>query len=131
MNLAFAMAVYHDGGLLFGKESALIFFFAGIASCADPLMRLIYHQFNKSLSEIPIEKGEDGDLPKNGGKWWKLLEILSIGAWLPFFIIIATILKALDIIIIYHLILNGLILCGTLLISIMKSYQLNNIYQKK
>lgn len=130
MNMAFAMSVYYEGGFFFPKQSALVFFFAGIASIADPLMRLVYHQFQQSLSEIPAEK-DNNSLPQNGGKLWKILEIMSIGALLPFFIIAATLLKALDIIIIYHLVLNTSILLGVLMMSIVKVYKLNKLYHMK
>ena len=107
MGTCMGFAVYFNGGLLFPKECIWIVIIGAFASSSDTLMRLIHQKYKnteRKLADDGIIKIET-DIGKKQSKISIIIDKIDqefgIGGALPLAILIATIFKTLDIIILY------------------------------
>lgn len=102
-----AIAVYFEGGIIFKSGCPWIVLIGAFASSSDTMMRLFYHKYEQAHQELikagvmPDEVDAHTDI-KNVGNWKIRIEHeLGIDGMLPLFILICSIFKALDIVVIY------------------------------
>ena len=101
------MSAYRTGGVIIGTNCIWIVFLGAIASSSDTLMRLIYQKY-KNTERGLADKGLleiEGD-GRNNYKKVESLKVriegeLSVGGILPFLILLATIFRALDLMVMY------------------------------
>lgn len=107
------VAVYYDGGILFESSNVWIIIIGCLASSANCLMRLIYQKYISSEKEL-VEKGvlqktvdiwKDKEQVSNFKVQFK--ETMGVGGILPFLILFAVLLNALDVIVIYCFFVYG------------------------
>ncbi len=91
--------VYHQGGILFPKGSALIILLGALASTFDTLARLIYQKYEITSKEFLKEKTEDKNSKLNRLRIRIDAEI-GMGGILPLSILLGTIFNFLDIVIV-------------------------------
>lgn len=102
-----AFAVYFEGGVLFKVGCPWIILMGALASSSDTMMRLIYHKYEQAHQELIKEKIMPDEVDahtdiKNVGNWIIRIEHeLGIDGFLPLFILICTIFRALDMVVIY------------------------------
>lgn len=107
MCTAMGISVYFNGGLLIGKGCIWIVLCGALASSSDSLMRLIHQKYKNTETElINEEKNKSNDI-KSVSLIGRIEEALGIGGDLPLFILLGTIFKALDIIVLYCLAFYG------------------------
>ncbi len=101
------ISVYFDGGLLINPYNVWIVLIGAIASTSDSLMRLIYQKYKnteRALADQEILKVEE-DVRQNHSKVGDLrvrIEMeLGTGGILPLAILLGTIFKILDIVVLY------------------------------
>lgn len=110
---AMGMAVYHNGGILVEHGTVWIVLAGTLASSSDTMMRLIYQKYKATEREladagvIQIEKDIRTDHSQVSSFRVRVEAELGIGGILPALILAATILNALDLIVIYCLLYYG------------------------
>lgn len=131
MSTFMGLAVYFEGGLLFGKENPWIIFIGAIASSSDTMMRLIYQKY-KSIERKLSDKGiltlevDFRDHKSNSNNFISIIDSeFGIGI-IPVFIIIASIFGALDLVVLYCLCYYGLSFILSTFIYIKKSINKSN-----
>ena len=104
---AMGITVFHEGGLFFHPGQYLFIYIGALASSADTLMRLIYQKYKATEREladsgiIKIEKDARTDHSQVRNLKVRIESELGIGGLLPLFILLASIFKALDLVVIY------------------------------
>lgn len=113
MCTAMGVAAYFDGGILMKEGNIWIIVIGCLASSANCLMRLIYQKYISSEKELVelgiIQKSKDvwKDKEQVSNFKVKFKETMGVGGILPFLILIAVFLNALDIMIFYCFIVYG------------------------
>lgn len=101
------VATYFDGGLLFPKECIWIVLIGAIASSSDSLMRLIYQKYintERTMEDRGVLKREKNirkDESQVNSFIVRIEMEFGIAGILPILILICTILKKLDIVVLY------------------------------
>ena len=107
MSIAMGFAIYYEGGLLTPAGTPWIILVGALASSSDSLMRLIYQKYKnteRSLAEqgiIKVEKDIRTDDNQVGSFRVRVEAELGIGGILPLAILLASIFKVLDLVVIY------------------------------
>lgn len=129
-------AAYNEGGLLVSAGHPWIILLGAIASSSDTLMRLIYQKYKnveRDMSDrgiVPAENDIFRDHSKVGD--WKIrfnME-MGIGSFLTLLIIVASILKWLDIVVIYCAFYYGCSCVGTYVLYVRKAVEKQRVFQK-
>lgn len=108
-----SISVYHTGGMFISKECIWIVLIGALASTADTLMRLIYQKYKnteRDMSDkgiLSIENDIRTDHNQVGHFRVRIEAELGIGGLLPSAVLLATVFKMLDIIVIYCFIYYG------------------------
>lgn len=104
---AFSISAYFNGGVLINKECIWIVLLGALASSSDTLMRLIYQKY-KATERSLINEGklkeeiEDRtDHSKSNSLKVRIESDFGIGGILPILVLLGTIFKALDLVVIY------------------------------
>ena len=113
MCITMSFSVYQTGGLIFKKENAWIILIGAFASSADTMMRLIYQKYKATAAEM-VEKGiiqpetdKRTSHDEVGSLRVRIEAEFGIGGILPLGILLASILKILDVIVIYCFLYYG------------------------
>lgn len=113
MGACIGYAVYLDGGLFIESGCALMIVIGALGTTSDTMMRLIYQKYKNSEKELQ-EKGvldaeydQRTDESATTSLVVRLEEWLGIGGFLAFFILLAAIFNALDLIIFYCFVYYG------------------------
>jgi len=107
MGAPMGIAAYYDGGLLIPAGSMWLILLGAIASSSDSLMRLIYQKYKnieRKMADMGVvEVGYDlrNDTNQVGSFRVRVENELGIGGILPFAILVGTIFRALDIVVIF------------------------------
>lgn len=107
------VAVYFEGGFFIAQGDPWIILIGALASSADSLMRLIYQKYKNTEREmadkgiVKIEKDVRTDHNQVGSFRVRVEAELGIGGLLPIAILLATIFKTLDLIVIYCFLYYG------------------------
>ncbi len=107
------VAVYQEGGYLFKSGNVVIIILGAFASSADSLMRLIYQKYKNTEAELAtqgvIQVEYDRRLDNSQTESWRvrLESWMGIDGVLNIFILIATIVNALDLAVLYCLLYYG------------------------
>lgn len=132
MGAAFGVATFFNGGIFFEQGNPMIILMGALASSCDSLMRLIYQKYKNTeyiLAEAGVIKVED-DIrlnPDKVGSFRMRIEAeLGISGILPLAILVATILDALDIVIIYCDLYFGLSFVAMAFLYISKAMKIAN-----
>jgi phosphatidylglycerophosphate synthase len=110
---ALGVSVYKEGGAFFQPGNCWAIYIGALASSADTLMRLIYQKYKATEREmadkgiIKIEKDARTDYSQVGSLRVRIEAELGIGGLLPSAILIASVFKVLDIIVIYCFVYYG------------------------
>lgn len=113
MSTMMGVAVYFEGGILVPTGCPWIILIGAIASSSDSLMRLIYQKYKNTEREmadkgiVKIENDVRMDHSQVGNFRVRVEAELGIGGLLPIAILLATIFKALDIIVVYCFLYYG------------------------
>lgn len=106
-------AVYFEGGIFVAANCPWIILIGALASSSDSLMRLIYQKYKnteRDMSDkglVKIENDVRTDHSRVGSFRVRIEAELGIGGLLPVAILIASICKALDVIVIYCFLYYG------------------------
>ena len=113
MGVCIAFAVYFEGGYLFKSGNPWIILMGAFASSSDTMMRLIYHKYEQSRQDL-IKAGVmpdevDEHIDTNNVSNWKIRieHELGVDGIIPLLVLICTIFKVLDIIVIYFFLYYG------------------------
>ena len=107
MGAPMGIAAYYDGGLVIPAGSMWLILLGAIASSSDSLMRLIYQKYKnieRKMADMGVvEVGYDlrNDTDQVGSFRVRVENELGIGGILPFAILVGTIFRALDIVVIF------------------------------
>ena len=107
MGAPMGIAAYYDGGLLIPAGNIWLILLGAIASSSDSLMRLIYQKYKnieRKMADMGVvEVGYDlrNDTNQVGSFRVRVENELGIGGILPFAILVGTIFRALDIVVIF------------------------------
>lgn len=107
MGAPMGIAAYYDGGLVIPAGSIWLILLGAIASSSDSLMRLIYQKYKnieRKMADMGVvEVGYDlrNDTNQVGSFRVRVENELGIGGILPFAILVGTIFRALDIVVIF------------------------------
>lgn len=107
MCTAMSVSTYYDGGVFVEEKSFWIIIVGALASSSDSLMRLIYQKYKNTERDmadkgiVKIENDKRTDHSQVGSFRVRVESELGIGGILPMAILLATLEKALDIIVIY------------------------------
>lgn len=107
MGAPMGIAAYYDGGLVIPAGSMWLILLGAIASSSDSLMRLIYQKYKnieRKMADMGVvEVGYDlrNDTNQVGSFRVRVENELGIGGILPFAILVGTIFRALDIVVIF------------------------------
>ena len=129
-------AAYNEGGLLLPKGQAWIILLGAIASCSDTMMRLIYQKYKnveRDMSDrgiVPAENDIFRDHSKVGDWKVRLNMEMGIPSFLTLLIIVASILKWLDIVVFYCVFYYGCSCVGTYVLYVRKAIDKQRKYQK-
>ena len=111
---AMGMAAYFEGGLLIKAGNAWLILMGALASTGDTLMRLVYQKYQATERE-EAEKGRikktidvRKDHDKVGSLRVKIEQDLGMGGILPAIILVCSLLRCLDIALLYCLAYYGL-----------------------
>lgn len=113
MCTAMGISVYFNGGLFVEKGCIWIVLCGALASSCDSLMRLIHQKYKNTERElidqavINVEAKSKTDGSHSASRIERLEEALGVGGDLPLFILLATIFKALDVIVLYCIAFYG------------------------
>ena len=109
-----SVSVYFDGGLFVPASCHWIILAGALASSSDSLMRLIYQKYKNTERDmadkgiVKIENDVRTDHSQVGSLRVRVEAELGIGGLLPIAILLATIFKSLDLIVIYCFFYFGL-----------------------
>ena len=104
---AMGISSYFSGGLIFEKKSIWIVLLGILASTSDTLMRLVYHKYKASEKELAekgvleVEYDKRKDTKATNSLLVRIESDFGIGGILPLMILIGTIFKSLDLVVIY------------------------------
>lgn len=122
-----AVAVYHEGGVLFECGNLWIVIIGAFAGMSDTLMRLIYQKYNNTAYElyergiIPKEKDVRTDHKQVGSFRVRVEAELGIGGLLPCAILLATLFRVLDVVVIYCFFYYGISLLAAIFLYTRKA----------
>jgi phosphatidylglycerophosphate synthase len=122
-----SVSVYFEGGIFVPVGTPWIIFIGALASSSDSLMRLIYQKYKNVEREmadngiLQVENDIRTDNNKVGSLRVRIEAELGIAGILPFAILIASIFKALDIVIFYCFLYYGLSFIVVTLLYITKA----------
>lgn len=106
-------AVYFDGGILFQQSDIWIVIIGCMASTANCLMRLIYQKYLSAEQDLVnmgiIKKSDDvwKDKEQSSNFKVKFKETMGVGGILPFIVLVAVLIHALDVVVLYCLAIYG------------------------
>lgn len=128
-------SAYQMGGVLFDAGSPWIILFGALASSSDTMMRLIYHKYKESaLDLVDKNKGKKDDKqlePTSMKNSYVRLKIeFGPGGILPLLVLLGTIFNAVDLVVIYCFLYNGLSGVAASLIYIRKAIKQTKEYEK-
>lgn len=132
-----AVSVYFDGGLFIPSGCIWIVLLGAFASEADTLMRLIYQKYTntaKSLQDagvIPVEVDKHTDHSQVSSFRVRVELELGLAGILPPAILIATIFRALDLIVIYCFVYYVSSCIASSLLHIKKTFRYKDISMDK
>lgn len=118
IGLSISIEVYFYGGICFAKGNYFVLIFGGLSCIFDILMRLTHQRFQRAtieLQEKGIIKKENKGNKTNTLKTRIQMEF-GIGGILPPIILIFTLTKTLDLVVLYLFVYNGLC-CGAILLQ--------------
>ena len=124
---AMGFAVYFEGGILFSAGSPWIILLGALASSSDSLMRLVYQKYKNTERDLAdqgilhVEHDDRTDHSKVGSLRVRIESGLGIGGILPLMILIASIFRALDLVVIYCFLYYGASFVLSLLIYVRKA----------
>lgn len=127
MCTAMSFSVYFDGGFFVPACWPWIILIGALASSSDSLMRLIYQKYKNTERDmadkgiVKIENDVRTDHNQVGSLRVRIEAELGIGGILPLAILIATIFKALDIVVVYCFLYYGLSFVLATLIYVKKA----------
>lgn len=137
MCTSIGLAAYFEDGFFLKAGCPWIILIGAVASASDALTRATYNKF-KSTSREMMDKGimpqmkDDTKANVQRGFIRALFEDqFGLGGFLPLFILLATILHALDVITVYFMIYYGCGLAATLIITIKKATIAAEQYEMK
>ena len=113
MGSAMGVAVYREGGIFVHAGHFWIIYIGALASAADTLMRLIYQKYKATEREmaekgiVTIENDVRTDHSQVGSLRVRIEAELGIGGLLPIAILLASIFKSIDIIVVYCFLYYG------------------------
>lgn len=122
-----SFSVYFDGGLFVPASWPWIILIGALASSSDSLMRLIYQKYKNTEIDmadkgiVKIEKDVRTDHNQVGSLRVRIEAELGVGGILPLAILIATVFKALDIVVVYCFLYYGLSFVLATLIYVKKA----------
>ena len=108
------VATYFEGGIFVHAGNPWMILLGGLASSADSLMRLIYQKYKNTERDmadkgiIQIENDARTDHSQVGSLRVRIEAELGIGGILPFSILLASVFKCLDIVVIYCFLYYGI-----------------------
>ena len=120
MNICFAVSLYYNGGLWVRQNCWWMIVLGALASESDTLMRLVYQKYKANervLADegiLKIEKDERTDHSKVNNIKIRVEEELGICGWMSAIVLVCTILRTLDVLLLY----NVFFYCGACLITI-------------
>lgn len=135
--MAMGVAVYHDGGAFVNKGRVVFIVLGALASSSDSLMRLIYQKYKNTEAELArmgvLEISYDERLDINQTTSWKVRieSWFGIDGVLNVAIFVATILNALDIVVIYCLFYFGGAFIYSVINMVKKAVKLSLLYSEK
>lgn len=121
------VAVYFEGGLFIPEGSPWIILVGALASSSDSLMRLIYQKYKNTERDmadkgiVKVENDIRTDHSQVGSFRVRIEAELGIGGLLPLAILIASIYKTLDLIVVYCFLYYGASCILALLIYVRKT----------
>lgn len=132
---AIGYTVYIEGGAIFSEGNIWIIVVGSLISTSDIVMRLIFHKFREGEIELNkiIGKEEtflDNYKPHEPSLKDRLLEAINIGGYQPIIILVATIFKFLDIVLLGVLLIDVAGLCFFTTKNIIKATNLAKKYEK-
>ncbi len=107
------LSVYYEGGAWIDAGNPWIIFIGAVASSSDSLMRLVYQKYKNTERDmadkgiVKIEKDVRTDHRQVGSFRVRVEAEFGIGGLLPIAILLASIFKMLDIIVLYCFLYNG------------------------
>lgn len=137
MCTAWGLAAYFDGGLLIDSRCPWVIMMGAFASSSDALMRLVYQKYKNVETDmiarniIDQESDKHTDHSQVGSFRSRVENELGLGGLLPCAILIATILHALDIIVIYCFLYYGMSALVGSLIYFRKAIKAAEKYQNR
>ncbi|MCL2052427.1 MAG: hypothetical protein FWG91_11985 [Lachnospiraceae bacterium] len=121
--ISLGFSVYHTGGALIGENNIWMIMLGAFAAITDSLARLIYQKFRNASEKKVIE--EDIKKMSKKEKIFKFMtKNFSVSGMLPF-VLVGTILGALDIIIIFQFLFNSFVLTASYLWLLVKVHKEN------
>jgi len=134
MCISIGFAAFCEGGYLLESGNKWLIFLGGIASISDALTRSIYHKYNSVTREL-VDKGvipQQKDERKNHYQRSFIRALFEdqfgLGGFLPLFILLATVFRALDVITIYFVFYFGAELLATVYITLKKAISAQHQY---
>lgn len=113
LGVCLGLRAYMDGGFVFAAKDPFIIVIGALASSSDSLMRLCYQKYRNCSIElekkgiIKQEKNVWSDHDSTGDIKVKINMELGLATLLPILIMIFTILKKLDVVVLYMLLYYG------------------------
>lgn len=129
---AMGVAVYHEGGAIIPAGNYWVIYVGAIASSADTIMRLVYQKYKATEREmadkgiIKMENDTRKDHSLVGSFRVRIEAELGIGGLLPIAILICSILKVIDIIVLYCFLYYGFSCVVVVMIYIKKAIKKTN-----
>ncbi|MCD7857039.1 MAG: CDP-alcohol phosphatidyltransferase family protein [Clostridiales bacterium] len=130
-------SVYRTGGVIFEKGCAWSILIGALASSSDTMMRLIYQKYKATEAEMVKAEIISEELDKRidhnnvGSLRVRIESELGVGGILPLAILVAAIVNALDIVLIYCLAYFGLSCVAMSLLYIRKAIRHTKDYEHR
>lgn len=137
MGAPMGVAIFFDGGLMVENGCVWFILLGAFASSADSLMRLIYQKYKnieRKMSDLGVmELGYDlrTDTNQVGSFRVRVENELGIGGILPFAILLATIFKSLDVVVLFCFIYYGLSFVVSVMMFSAKAIRASRKYADK
>ena len=129
------VSAYHAGGLLVPRGCVWIVLIGALASTCDTLMRLIYQKYRNTERDmadkgiVKLENDIRTDHNQVGSFRVRVEAELGIGGLLPIAILIASIVDALDLIVVYCFLYYGFSCVVALLVYVRKAINHTKEYE--
>ncbi len=137
MGAPMGVAAFYDGGLLLGKGCYWLILLGAFASSSDSLMRLIYQKYKNierkmaDMGVLEIEYDLRNDNNQVGSFRVRVENELGIGGILPFAILLGTIFRALDVVILFCFFYYGLSCLVSIIMFTSKAIKASGKYANK